>query len=550
MKIQIKTKAIKPKPIVGLGRLLMAGIACVALLTARPALAASPVGDVVGKVSVGYQGWFACAGDGSPNNNWTHWANDSSQPPSPSNPHGPSWPDVREFTRTYHSGWANLGNGQPANLFSSFDQQTIDTHFLWMQQNGIDTVALQRFGGGNTDSVAPKVRTAAETYGRKFYLMYDFNGFRTPQALEDDWNNKGKAFTSSTAYAKQNGKPVVCMWGVGMNFMTLAQNLEIINWFKSQGCYVIGGVGRAWRTESMVQACHALNMISPWLIGAVGNVGDADFMYNTYMVGDQSDCNANGIDYQPCILPGDLSQGQRFHGDLMWRMFYNAKRVGAQGFYISMYDEYCEGNQIAKTAENSLMQPTNFGKKTLDEDGTPCSSDYYLRLTGDGGKMLKGIIALTATRPTETGGSSPNNNSVFHIICKQSGKALDNGGSTADGGQVNQWGDQGGNVNQEWKLVDVGSGYFNLICQKSGKAVDNSGSTSDGTIMKQWSVQSGNQNQQWKFVSTGNGCYNIICRVGGKTLDNGASTTDGTAVKQWTAQGGNVNQQWRLKFIR
>jgi hypothetical protein len=511
---------------------------------------ASPAGDVVGKVSVGYQGWFACAGDGSPNNNWTHWANDSSQLPSPSNPHAPSWPDVREYTATYQTGYAALGNGQPAKLFSSFDQQTVNTHVLWMQQNGIDTIALQRFGGGNTDAVAPKVRLAAETYGRKFYLMYDFNGFNDPASLEADWNNKGKAFTTSTAYAKQNGKPVVCMWGIGMK-MTPAQNLELINFFKGQGCYVIGGVGRGWRTETTwISTYHALNMISPWLIGAVGNVGDADNIYNTYMAGDQADCNANGIDYQPCILPGDLSIGQRAHGDLMWRMFYNAKRVGAQGFYISMFDEYCEGNQIAKTAENAFLTPSNFPGKSLDEDGTPCSADYYLRLTGDGGKMLKGTIALTSVRPTETGGSSPQNNGVFHLICKQSGKALDNGGSTTEGSQVTQWADQGGNTNQEWKLVDVGGGFYNLVCQKSGKALDNSGSAADGTIMKQWTVQGGNQNQQWKFVSTGNGCYNIICRVGGETLDNGGSATDGTAVKQWNVQGGNVNQQWRLKFIR
>ena len=28
-------------------------------------------------------------------------------------------------------------------------------------------------------------------------------------------------------------------------------------------------------------------------------------------------------------------------------------RVGCQGIYISMFDEYNEGNQIAKTAENA-----------------------------------------------------------------------------------------------------------------------------------------------------------------------------------------------------
>jgi hypothetical protein len=66
-----------------------------------------------------------------------------------------------------------------------------------------------------------------------------------------------------------------------------------------------------------------------------------------------------------------------------------------------MYDEYNEGNQIAKTAENLSMVPNGSTFVGLDEDGTACSSDYYLRLTGDGGKMLKGQIALTATRPTQ-----------------------------------------------------------------------------------------------------------------------------------------------------
>ena len=116
---------------------------------------------------------------------------------------------------------------------------------------------------------------------------------------------------------------------------------------------------------------------------------------------DQADCNAHGIDYQPCVLPGDVSARQRKHGDFMWRQFYNMVRVGAQGIYISMFDEYNEGNQIAKTAENASMVPAGSGLLALDEDGTACSSDYYLRLTGDGGRMLKGQIALTPTRPTQ-----------------------------------------------------------------------------------------------------------------------------------------------------
>jgi chitodextrinase len=76
-------------------------------------------------------------------------------------------------------------------------------------------------------------------------------------------------------------------------------------------------------------------------------------------------------------------------------------RVGAAGIYISMFDEFNEGNQIVKTAENASFLPTNGGLLGLDEDGTACSSDYYLRLTADGGRMLKGQLALTTTRPTQ-----------------------------------------------------------------------------------------------------------------------------------------------------
>jgi chitodextrinase len=390
---------------------------------AGAAPAVSGPGDVVGKVTVGYQGWFACIGDGAPINAWWHWSPNSGQAPSPSNNGIKCWPDMREYTKTYQTGFAALGNGQPATLFSSYDQQTVDTHFLWMQQNGIDTAALQRFNpvggeGPTRDAMATKVRSAAESHGRKFYIMYDVSGWTNMQSeIKTDWTNKMKAHTASSAYATQNGKPVVCIWGFGFNDtnhnFSAAACLDVVNWFQSQGCYVIGGVPTWWRNGNNDSRAgfsgvyHAFNMISPWLVGRIGSVADADNFYNTATVPDVADCKANGIDYQPCVLPGDVSARQRAHGDFMWRQFYNMVRAGVQGIYISMYDEYNEGNQIAKTAESQAWTPTNSGFLALDEDGTACSSDYYLRLTGDGGKMLKGQIALTATRPTQptvTGG--------------------------------------------------------------------------------------------------------------------------------------------------
>jgi hypothetical protein len=378
----------------------------IALCGAPPAVAASSVGDVVGKVTVGYQGWFACKGDGSPFNGWWH------QSPSSSGQSIKSWPDMREYTKTYATQYANLGDGQPATLFSDFDQSTVDVQFLWMQQYGIDCAALQRFNptGGEgpvRDSVTRRVRNAAEKYSVKFYIMYDVTGWSSAQTqLKTDWTNKMSAYTASPMYAKQNGKPVVDVWGFGYHDsghpVTTAAAIDIIAWLKAQGCYVIGGVPRDWRSATAdLTMYHSLDMISPWMVGAVGSVSGADGIYNNYLLGDQADCNANNVDYQPCVLPGDNSIRQRAHGDLMWRMFYNAIRAGCQGVYISMYDEFNEGNQICKTAADSTMVPVGSTFLGLsNEDGTKCSSDYYLRIAGDGGKMLKKQIALTSTRPT------------------------------------------------------------------------------------------------------------------------------------------------------
>lgn len=386
--------------------------------TTNPVAWPSPAGDVVGKVTAGYQGWFACIGDNSPINAWWHWTQDWAKTPSPANKGMVSWPDMKDYTNKYATGFANLNNGQPATLFSSYDDQTVDVQFSWMKQYGIDVAALQRFNpngveGPIRDAVTTKVKKYAEKYDRKFYIMYDVSGWTNMQAeVKADWTNKMKAYISSSAYAKQNGKPVVCIWGFGFNdnnhAFTTTQCLDVINFFKTEGCYVIGGVPTHWREQNsdsragFIDVYKAFNMLSPWMVGRMGTIMDEDNFYINVNTPDLAFCKKNGIDYQPCILPGDLQAKQRMHGDFMWRQFYNMSRLGVQGFYISMFDEFNESNQIAKTAATQDDVPAGAGFITLDEDGTPCSSDYYLRLTNDGGKMLKGQLSITATRPTKT----------------------------------------------------------------------------------------------------------------------------------------------------
>jgi hypothetical protein len=376
----------------------------------------SPKGDVVGKITVGYQGWFACKGDGSPIDSWWHWSTDWGQTPTIALKGFTSWPDVRDYTNTYASAFPDLGNGQPAKLFSSFSDQTVDVQFGWMEQFGLDVAALQRFSpfgieGPIRDVMAAKVKSAAEKHGRKFYIMYDVSGWTNMQSqIKDDWTNKMKTYSSSTAYARQNGKPVVCIWGFGFSDNNhpwdAAACKDVIDWFKGQGCYVIGGVPTHWRDQNsdsrsgFINVYKDFDMLSPWMVGRIGKIIEADDFYANVQTADLKFCKDNGIDYQPCVLPGDLQEHQRVHGDFMWRQFYNMTRLGPQGIYISMFDEFNEGNQICKTAEDQSMVPAGAGFVTLDEDGTACSADYYMRLSGDGGKMFKGEMSLTAVRPT------------------------------------------------------------------------------------------------------------------------------------------------------
>lgn len=387
----------------------------------------------MGHLFAGYQGWFNAAGDGSPNGGWVHWSKNSSAPSAGGNVNFELYPDTREYSKLYQTDLANLGNGSPAKLFSSYDQDTVNKHFEWMKTYNIDGAALQRFGADesdtpngwktNRDSVAVKVKNAAETYNRKFYVMYDITGMNAGNwvnAVKHDWSTNvvnTMHLPSSPAYAKQNGKIVVCIWGIGFNDRpgTAAESAELIQWFKNQGVYVIGGVPTYWRTgdrdskPDFMNVYKSLDMISPWSVARFGTLQGADDFKNDTLGPDFTFTQQNGIAYQPVIWPGSAwsnmtggprNENPRLHGDFMWKQAYNVKSTGIQTGYIAMFDEYDEGTAIAKMAENSSMIPTNQYFLTLDADGVSVSSDFYLRLAGDINRLFKGQIPLTAEHPT------------------------------------------------------------------------------------------------------------------------------------------------------
>src|SRR5262249_42069532 len=141
--------------------------------------------------------------------------------------------------------------------------------------------------------VAALVRSAAEQFGRIFYIEYDLSGARESTWVEDvkrDWANVilGQLqATSSPRYVRQQGKPVVMLWGLGFpeRPYTASRAVELVRWLKEQGCFVGGGVPYRWREDSKVDYLMTvyplLDLIQPWAVGAFADPSDVALHFNT-----------------------------------------------------------------------------------------------------------------------------------------------------------------------------------------------------------------------------------------------------------------------------
>ncbi len=387
--------------------------------------------SVTGKVICGYQGWFNAYGDGSLVARWAHWSAGTYQSnagqPAPGNIKFEAFPATDEYNSAdlYTTGLGNTSEGQPAKLFSSYKANVIDKHFEWMKDNQIDGIALQRFIGetfdgvfkSNRDSITARVKRSAEKHERIFYLMYDMSGLDVAKfdSMKTDWQNNMIAklqITSSPYYVHHNNKPVVCIWGFGFTDRSgsSAQCLDVINWFKSNGCFVIGGVPTNWRNSNgdskpgFLSVYNAFDMISPWSVGRFSDNNGADNFRTNYLIPDLAYCNTNNILYQPVAFPGfawsnwnggTQNQIPRNKGEFFWRQIYNIQQTGISNGYIAMFDEYDEATSIMKMADSYFAIPNNQYFLTTSADGSYLSSDFYLRLAGKATRVIKGLDPIT-----------------------------------------------------------------------------------------------------------------------------------------------------------
>ena len=134
--------------------------------------------SVRGKVMCGYQGWFRCPGDAA-GLGWVHWSRDGRRL-APDTLTFEMWPDMREYSpaERFPAPGFTYPNGRQAELFSSDNAATVQRHFEWMRQYGLDGVWLQHFvvdlTGGPLERryesrlrVLRHVRSAATRTGRR-----------------------------------------------------------------------------------------------------------------------------------------------------------------------------------------------------------------------------------------------------------------------------------------------------------------------------------------------------------------------------------------------
>jgi glycoprotein endo-alpha-1,2-mannosidase len=380
-----------------------------------------------GKVMCGYQGWHAAEGDGC-GRGWHHWAGRRGFKPGSTNVD--LWPDVSELgPEERYATPFRTADGKPAEVYSAFNARTVLRHFQWMRDYGIDGVFVQRFavevfhplGLRQFTTVLDHCREGANQYGRTYAVMYDLSGMREGQMnrVKEDWKllNDKMRITKDPAYLHHDGKPVVAVWGFGFSDgrkYTLKEGLELVSFLKSTpagGCTVLLGVPTYWRTLErdavhdmmLLELIAKADIVSPWTVGRYSTSEEAASYAKKTMTPDLAWCKEQGKDYLPVVFPGFSwhNQNRRFPvnsiprrgGKFLWSQFVSAKKAGATMVYLAMFDEVDEGTAIYKCTNDVPVGESTFATY----EGLP--SDFYLKLVGAAGKMLRGELSLTDGLP-------------------------------------------------------------------------------------------------------------------------------------------------------
>ncbi|MFO0958349.1 MAG: glycoside hydrolase family 71/99-like protein [Isosphaeraceae bacterium] len=361
------------------------------------------------KVMVGYQGWFRCPGDTAAIG-WRHWSRNPSKI-DPKTITVEMWPDLSEYAddEKFPAPGFTHPDGSPASLFSSTHPSTVERHFRWMQEAGIDGAYLQRFlveiDAKSIDTVLENVRQAASKAGRAYAIEYDLSGCREDQIVDRiarDWNRlaEEKRITQDPNYLHHNGKPVVFVWGFFPDRFPASIAHKVIDVFKSGGpleATLIGGVPWTWRAErgdEWARALRRFDVISPWNVGHYADKKGVRSADTSTWESDRAEAARHGMGFLPVIYPGfgwtNLKGPQsskatipRRNGDFFREQFAEARRMGLATAFVAMFDEVDEGTAIFKVSNTPPTQA-----RFQNYEGLP--PDTYLKIAGEAARAFRG----------------------------------------------------------------------------------------------------------------------------------------------------------------
>ncbi len=389
------------------------------------------------KVFTGYQGWFTCAGDGS-GKDWVHYGHRQFADGSAAGIE--VWPDMSELEddEQYPTPY-KYADGTTASLFSSFNAKTVNRHFAWMKDYGIDVAVLQRFltdlqnpqGVFIRNKVLDNVRRGANRNGVGWCLMYDLSGMG-PNTIEKDLLEDWKALCDrmkireDKAYHRVDGKPLVCIWGVGFSDgrqYSLEEIERIVRFLKDDPVYggntVLIGVPSFWRARhrdavddpKFDEIIGLADIISPWSVGRYTDTAHLRQFAAKVWAPDLIEAKKSGKKYLPVIFPGfswvNLQrmygnppavphQIPRLKGNFLWQQAVRAKAAGAEAVYVAMFDELDEATAVFKITNDPPVATEKVSFLTLEE-GLP--SDYYLRVVRQIGGLLRGDVPPDSKLP-------------------------------------------------------------------------------------------------------------------------------------------------------
>jgi hypothetical protein len=288
-----------------------------------------------------------------------------------------------------------------------------------MKNYGIDGVLVQRFVVGLDDPaeasrVLGHVRAAANRTGRVFTVEYDMSGMaadRLYDRLTGDWKwLVGELkITQDPRYLHHNGKPVLAVWGFFSDRFDAALAHRVLDFFKTDARYaatLVGGCQWPWREEKdreWARAFRRFDVISPWNVGNITRERGKVLAATAHWGQDLVEARQAGMLFMPVLYPGftcdNLRRARpgstlvpRQGGAFFWDQFSRAAELNLDMAKVAMFDEVDEGTAIFKVS-NSPPRLGHF--VTLDDR----PSDWYLRLTGEGSRLLRKERPSTPTIP-------------------------------------------------------------------------------------------------------------------------------------------------------